>query len=84
MHTRLPLPNEKPVKIYADTEKQIKKRKEIERKSKEYGGSIVAEFSFVIHSGRKGHSRASLHLSFLRLLFYTRLRHWVRAKESVK
>lgn len=84
MHTRLPLPNEKPVKIYADTEKQIKKRKEIERKRKEYGGSIVAEFSFVIHSGRKGHSRASLHLSFLRLLFYTRLRHWVRAKESVK
>lgn len=84
MHTRLPLPNEKPVKIYADTEKQIKKRKEIERKRKEHRGSIVAEFSFVIHSGRKGHSRASLHLSFLRLLFYTRLRHWVRAKESVK
>lgn len=84
MHTRLPLPNEKHVKIYADTEKQIKKRKEIERKRKEYRGSIIAEFSFVIHSGRKGHSRASLHLSFLRLLFYTRLRHWVRAKESVK
>lgn len=38
MNTRLPLPNEKPVKIYADTEKQIKKKK---RNRKEKGKSIV-------------------------------------------
>ena len=77
------LPNRKSIKI---SEKQMKKKKRKRNGTKK--GKNISEFhssenlvSWFIQ-GEKG--ILGLHLSFLRLLFYTRLRHWARAKESVK
>ena len=53
------LPNRKSIKISEKQMKKKKKKKKWNEKRKEYlRVSFIGEFSFVIHSGRKGHSRS--------------------------